>query len=586
MEPEFLVVHGTRPPLPGTTSVPEGPAGEGIKVAELPVPPPAVPNGVGSGDSMVAQPRPLLDDADPAAQQPPVEDPATMLANAIDKYWIMVEWKYPLKDLATAWKKTFPQPQMIPPEAMTTIFLDTVVEREEQVGPGQWGNSTIIKPLPLVKREEWPKAGDGQGEEGYSTWAEKNQPTIVEPPFFRILKGDPWYIPSIGQPKDPTADATVVEQPFDPANPPNRTLTPYEKSQVYLYNKKIRDEQEKQKAMERKSKMDAAAAAAKARNTSGGGGAGNTSGGGRRSIGGYAPLPIQLADGSDGRRAPTAAPASPGLQGRGGGPTRRDPVPDRAQPRDPVPDRRRPPTYEPGRTTPDVVPTGPTVDPSGMVQNSLLTGPFDPTRVPLDAKGNVPDLQVWAYDDTAVPGKTYRYRIKIKLKNPIFHTFGLAAKGKETLADQFTIESEWSAWKEVTAPRTTEFFFATSRRPIGGKTVTQVVADVFKHEKGEWSKETFVLAPGDAVGGLKGTVDYSTGNTIVDFRLDTREKDVQILIADESGNVEPRSLESDANDPWYKTLQEKVARPGAAPPAGQAGVSPALINEVGGRGGG
>ena len=70
------------------------------------------------------------------------------------------------------------------------------------------------------------------------------------------------------------------------------------------------------------------------------------------------------------------------------------------------------------------------------------------------------------------------------------------------------------------------------------------------------------------------------------LRLDTREKDVQILIADESGNIETRSLESDAGDSWYKTLQEKVGRPGAAPPAGQAGVSPALINEVGTRGGG
>jgi hypothetical protein len=271
------------------------------------------------------------------------------------------------------------------------------------------------------------------------------------------------------------------------------------------------------------------------------------------------------------------------LQGRGGVPGRETPQ----DPRPPIPtDRRRP--IAPDATPTPLQPAGPIVDGSGMIQNPLLQGPFDPTKVPVDLKGTIPDLQVWAYDETATPGKTYRYRVKLRLKNPIFHTYGLTAKGQDKLAELFAIESEWSAWKEVQAPRSTEFFFATSRRPIGGKTVTQVVADVFRHEKGEWTKETFLLAPGDSVGAPKGAIDYSTGSTIVDFRLDTREKDVQILIADESGNIETRSLESDANNDWYKALQEKT-RPGATPAAvggAVGGATPALINEVGVRGGG
>lgn len=566
---DAVVLERARPRLPGQQATIPGVGESGVEIAGLPVPPPAIPVGVATGDSMVAQPRPFVDDADQPVQPAPVEDPATMLANAIDKYWIMVEWKYPMADLAAAWKKAFPKPQSIPPEAMNTVFLDVVVEREELLGPGQWGNSTIVKPLPLVRREEWPKAGDAEGEERYRAWAEKNQVSIVEPPFFRILKGDPWYIPSLGQPKDPNAAdvAAAADQPFDPANPPNRPLTTAEKQQVYLYKKKIRDDEEKQKAMERKQKMDAAAAASKARSGSGAGG--GSGGGGRRSIGGYAPLPIQLADSASeqNRRRFTPAGAQP--------PAARPPVPQRSVAPDRAPSRYAPP---------ESLPTGPMVDPSsGLVQNSLLQGPFDPTRVPVDLKGNVPDLQVWAYDDTATPGKTYRYRVKIRLKNPIFHTYGLAAKGKEALADQFAIESDWSAWREVQAPRSTEFFFATSRRPIGGKTVTQVVADIFRHEKGEWTKETFVLAPGDAVGAPKGAIDYSTGSTIVDFRLDTREKDVQVLLADESGNIETRSVDGDVNNDWYKALQEKVKAGVAPAAAGQAGTTPALINEVGSR---
>jgi hypothetical protein len=597
MGQEHLVLANSgRPRLPGGAGPEDAPKTGGIEIATLPAVPPAIPVASITGSSLVAPPPqpPAVGEDGVEVPAPAPQEPAVALANALDKRWVMLEWKFPLKALAVEWKKAFPQPAKIPTEAMATVFLDVEVEREELVGPGQWANKVVLQPLPLVPRPDWPKGKDPEAEEQYRAWAEANQLNIVEPPFYQILKGDKWYVPSIGQPQDPNAvdPATVANEPFDPANPPNRKLTPAEQAQVFIHKKKIRDEEEKAKAAERKARMG------------GGGGAGRTTGGGagdagRRSVGGggggYAPLPEQWAGGpgmsdNGGRRPPTqggnagrpAPTPAPGLGGRRP-PTRND------RGDSPAGGNRSTGTAAGGAF--DGSAAVPVVGPDGQIQNSLLTGPFDPTKVTPDAKGNLPDLPIWAYDDTAQPGKTYRYRMRLKLKNPIYHTFGLTAKGQEKLSEQFVIESPFSEWKEVTAPRNTEFFFAAKRQGIGNRNVSAVTVDVFKNERGQWAKETFTVAPGDSIGLPKGATDFTTGNTVVDLRLDTREKDVQILVADGTGSMETRSLESDLNDPWYLTLQDRIKAQEAAAAADAAAAgngevaAPALINPVGGDGG-
>jgi len=243
-----------------------------------------------------------------------------------------------------------------------------------------------------------------------------------------------------------------------------------------------------------------------------------------------------------------------------------------------------------------VMPTTPSLNPDGQIQtNAALTGPFDPTRLPLDLKGMPPEILMWAHDDTAQAGKTYRYRMRVKMKNPLYHTFGLAAN--EADSARFALESPWSDWKEVTAPRTTEFFFAAMRQTIMAKTVSSVTVDVFRHEKGQWMKETFTVSPGDGIGGvkanvdpttgLKSNVDFSTGMTLVDLRPDAREKDLRILVSDDVGNLTTINFQSQLNDPWYKELQGKINKPDTLTPPGSAPAAaagnPAYINEVGGR---
>src|SRR5205814_10728634 len=136
---------------------------------------------------------------------------------------------------------------------------------------------------------------------------------------------------------------------------------------------------------------------------------------------------------------------------------------------------------------------------------------------------------------TNQPRKTYRHRQLAKHKNPLNNTVNLAKNPAD--ASQFALESEWTGWKEVTAPRITDYYFTAVRQQMSTKTVTSVTVAVFRKEKGEVKKETFVVAPGDLIGGVKNGIDYSTGVTLVDLRPDVREKDCRILISDDVGNI-------------------------------------------------
>src|SRR5439155_1707652 len=128
----------------------------------------------------------------------------------------------------------------------------------------------------------------------------------------------------------------------------------------------------------------AAAAAESARKSSSSGGGSSSGGSGGRRIGGYAPLPIELASSGPGL-------TDRGQPGGGRGPAR--PAPSgRETPTNPA--QRRPPLDGYGRNIPGregftrPVPgregydrTTPSLNPDGQIQNPALSAPFDPTRM-------------------------------------------------------------------------------------------------------------------------------------------------------------------------------------------------------------
>lgn len=553
MDPKYAIAGAFRPGV-----APEGPeirepGNTGPKVAALPVAIPPVFTAFNRGASLVKIPPPggaaAAVAAGPAAAAPGVE---------MDKTWIMWEGRIDIKAQAAAWKKALFDAKgepIVPTSVLLTHFLRVEVEREEEIDPGTWSAPVSIPPLALAEIKDYPKVGERNAEEEYRLWSEKHQVDLVEPPFYQIVKGDEWFIPSLRAKEAVAAAANqvVAEGPFDPANPPkNRELTPEEKQKVYLYNQKQAAEKEKQEAAARKSKAESTRPPAPA------GGSGSGSGRGRK-MGGYAPLPgegrIPGQRYDDGGR-PIGPTGRPGRQGydRGARDGMGRPLPGREGPR-----------FNPNQNFNN-----------GPLQNGVPTDSFDPT-LRVDPQGVANDIIMWVHDDTVVPGKVYRYRVKVSLKNPIYNTQGLTTnKAFET---QLAITSDWSAWSpEIQAPPSTEFFFSRAVPQINGKgVINTVMVDVFKHEKGDWTEATFNVGPGDSIGRLKDNMDYNTGMTIVDIRGDLREKDTKIMVADEKGSLKVISFQSQLADKRYADLKEKVKAAAASGPAAAAG-TPSLIN--------
>lgn len=533
----------TRPAVPREGPIKEEVVTKTDDKVTLPKVPAPVPTGVSSGQSLVAPPVEVAE-----GEAPQQVDPNVALANAIQKDWATVEARISAVEFAKVWNAAFGAAKDLPDDAKLTQFFLVEVQRQEMIGPNKWSEPVMLQPLPLVKMMDFPRNGDVQEEANYKVWSEKHQVDIIEPAFFTVLKGDPWGIPSRPAKVAGAENVPVVadNQPFDPASPPtNRELTPQEKQQVYIYNQKKKQEEQKQKSDTARSK---AAAAEQERKNRGSGG--TTPGGARRM--GYAPLPPILAAPPVGRE---------GLSGEDN---------SRRTPARPIPMREGP-----SRPMFEGAPPG-----GDMMQTGVPQGPFDPTRL-IDAKGGAPnDIIVWAHDDKVVPGKTYRYRMRVYIRNPLYQTVNVAKNPADEKA--FAIVSDWSAWSpQFTVPPTTLFQFALAKQSLKEKMVTSATVNVFKREKGDWSMETFTVAPGDSIGWAKNNIDFTTGSTLVDLRADL--KDVRIVVADEQGELATRMLNHDANDVFFKDLVQRIKSSNAAAAAGATGEggNPALTNPVG-----
>ena len=189
-----------------------------------------------------------------------------------------------------------------------------------------------------------------------------------------------------------------------------------------------------------------------------------------------------------------------------------------------------------------------------------------------DPKWQGKTIEMWAHDDTVQAGKTYRYHIRYKVKNPIFLQRNIVNDPK--LADQFAIASDWSAWTSpVQVPPLVNFFVSNSKAPQRNTVRFQV----FRWDQGQEKSETFEVGPGDEVGGVKNGVDYSTGWTVVDFREDARQNDTQILLVNnKDGTITVRSYKADYNDPLYQSLKQQLQPPPGPTAGGQPGAPGAI----------
>jgi hypothetical protein len=191
---------------------------------------------------------------------------------------------------------------------------------------------------------------------------------------------------------------------------------------------------------------------------------------------------------------------------------------------------------------------------------------------------------VWFHDDTVEAGKTYRYRMRVKLWNRyVGHKRPLQDPAQ---AKQPLVVGEWSFPSEpITVTPSTYFFFSGAHAPDTAS------ADVWKWRKGRWFKERFDVTVGDVIGGrvrnvrtgeydkegdeVKADIDFTTGAVVLDLRFDEpvedrwrgkdgvfsyREKTspVMVYLDPADGQVKQRVLAFDRRDPKRKELEDQA----------------------------
>jgi hypothetical protein len=128
--------------------------------------------------------------------------------------------------------------------------------------------------------------------------------------------------------------------------------------------------------------------------------------------------------------------------------------------------------------------------------NQQTNEPEPPLPGILDAEG----LPVWAHDFSAEPGKTYHYRMRVVLNNPLFGRDLYLSEGQKSVAEASTLEGEWSAWSNPLEVETDRHFFVVSASEddqLGSG--PRAAVEVYEFYYGYWRKGSTTLEPGDTI---------------------------------------------------------------------------------------
>ena len=271
-----------------------------------------------------------------------------------------------------------------------------------------------------------------------------------------------------------------------------------------------------------------------------------------------------------------------------------------ASPREPVRPVRTTPTRpgmtgvdseggRPTRSTPAVTPrqqqpTAPARP--GMAPGFTETTPqtpeakFDAIRiVNIDFLANMQQVTVWAHDDSTAPGKTYRYRMRLGILNPI------AGRGRST--SDPTLETRLVFWSDFTGdPAAREpypvvdiaarmYIFPTKHRDSDN----MVTMEVAKYNMARWERKQYEVRPGEVIGRLERMppvvdtsgnltpipdVDFSTGITLLDVEMVTEYRPTSpnpvvyplMLYRDEDNNIGSLLVPARGSS-WSRTMRKR-----------------------------
>ncbi len=158
-------------------------------------------------------------------------------------------------------------------------------------------------------------------------------------------------------------------------------------------------------------------------------------------------------------------------------------------------------------------------------------------------------MKLIAHDITVRPGVTYRYRLRVRVLNPLFQQNRLIKEQLENEAKQLAVDSQPTPWSEpISIEPRLQFFVMSVRQSDGTAKVL-----VYGVHNGRRHREEFTISPGDPIGG---PVSFETLD-------DTEEMDMYIGAV--AVDVEQRPAKVGNNhvlmyfDQDNQTLDERIA---------------------------
>ncbi|MFA9476830.1 hypothetical protein ACERK3_00855 [Phycisphaerales bacterium AB-hyl4] len=132
------------------------------------------------------------------------------------------------------------------------------------------------------------------------------------------------------------------------------------------------------------------------------------------------------------------------------------------------------------------------------------------------------EIQVWAHDLTAEPGRTYRYRVIVTVLNPLFQQRRLHPEQQEEYFNRIALwpeqdeleSAEASNWSSPVTLDPEHYFFLVE----GSPSREEAKVEVWRLFRGQWHFEEFDVRPGDIIGG-ETRIDGQTVSMRVDAML-------------------------------------------------------------------
>jgi hypothetical protein len=438
-------------------------------------------------------------------------------SNEQDTSWVTVTFDVNPQDIRAAWFRA-----SVPPASVETMFLRVDLLRQEKLPGGSWGDPVSV-PVPEVIQLP-PLPQNPEQEDLYRRYAQANQPTIVTPDFYTLVSGDDPLVPpaedeeEFAREDDDDEDILGDIDPFDPRLDLN-SLTA-EQRQAVMKARREGSPEDDQPGGDYPGDFP---------------GMGGFPGEGFDNNGLGDDIP---ADDWQNRGSRRGNRGGPGAGGEGDS-SIFNPEFD-------------PSLYFPGEGGYYGGPEeGRGQRERDAAEGNVNRGLFDPVN------GNVGIIKGWAFDNTAEPGKTYRYKIVYTLLNPLYQYEPLAAAGEEQekLTQVFGLRSdevaaEWSEPVEVSP--LSYVYLADDMGRSGNPSFV-----VFRWQQGGWNSEEFDdIAVGDVIGGVVDEIDFTTEWILGDIR-EHQDRTRSAVIVSRDGRIQTRGND-DLNDDLREELEDEV----------------------------